>query len=188
MTLEYRTIPNSPLALPKRGTSTAYALRGTIPIHGFGIFLNGALHWLAAKDFYRPSTIVAFDPSDEKFFEVPTANFTLDDYDLRGCLCMLSIRRSGNGIDVWIMKEYGVAESWTIRNTCPYGITPVCSTSDDDIVLDAPRKEKLIMYNKKEKQWREMNVDGIIAKFVRTRAFLVSPMISKGNEGCDYIT
>lgn len=249
-TLEYRRIPKSPLALPERGTSIAYALgydvatdeykvitlsyyegvhegdlfctfvdvysvrmgiwrrleslshHGTIPIHGFAVFLNGALHWLAGKYY----SIVAFDPSDEKFFEVSILTTTLDDDDdymhfydfvaLRGCLCMLASRRNSKEIDVWMMKEYGVAESWTKfsvkRNTCPYGFTPVCLMNDDDIVLDVPGKEKLNIYNKKEEQWREMNVDGISAKFTRTKTFIesfVSPMIiGKGTEDGDYIS
>lgn len=65
------------------------------------------------------------------------STFTLDDYDLRhfyddfvalgGCLCMLVCRTNGNEFDVWMMKEYGVAESWTKfsveLNSCPYGFT-----------------------------------------------------------------
>lgn len=136
--------------------------------------------------------------SDEKFFElpIPTTTTSLDDhhmyfYDfvaLRGCFCMLAITRNDDRIDVWMMKEYGVAESWTkfsVENKS-YGFTPVCLMSDDDFVLDVPGEEKLVMYNKKEKQWRDMNVDGIVAKSIRTRTFmesLVSPMIGKEIEG-----
>ncbi|KAH0725371.1 hypothetical protein KY284_001236 [Solanum tuberosum] len=123
-TLEYRRIPNSPLALPKCGTSTAYALGydfasddykviirsyyrdvlegylyctfvdvypaimgfwrrhesishyGAIPIHGFGVFLNGALHWLAGKKYCSPSVIVAVNLTNEKIFEVPIPTIT----------------------------------------------------------------------------------------------------------------
>lgn len=36
--------------------------------------------------------------------------------------------------------------------------------SDDDVVLAAPGEGNFILYNKKEKQWGEMNIDGIIAQ------------------------
>ncbi|KAH0781612.1 hypothetical protein KY290_001210 [Solanum tuberosum] len=128
-TLEYRRIPNSPLALPKCGTSTAYAL---------GI--------------------------------------------------------NENEIDVRMMKEYGVVESWTkfsvVKNTFRFCPTPVCLMSDDDIILAAPGKAKLIIYNKKKEQQREMNVDGKTSNCIRIRTFMesrISPMIDRETEGSDYI-
>ncbi|KAK4372527.1 hypothetical protein RND71_007911 [Anisodus tanguticus] len=57
---------------------------------------------------------------------------------------------------------------------------------DEDIVLNVDR-EKLTVYNMKEDQWRDMKVDGITAKFERTRTFtesLVSPMFGKGTNSC----
>ncbi|KAK4737282.1 hypothetical protein R3W88_000979 [Solanum pinnatisectum] len=62
--------------------------------------------------------------------------------------------------------------------------------SDDDIILAAPGKAKLIIYNKKKEQQREMNVDGKTSKCIRIRTFmesLVSPMIGRETEGSDYI-
>ncbi|XP_015162278.1 F-box protein CPR30-like [Solanum tuberosum] len=122
--IEYRRIPNSPLALPNRGTSTAYAPvydvasdhykvfifsyyryvlegdlyctfvdvysarmgfwrrhesishYGAIPISGFRVFLNGALHWLAGKKYCSPSVIVVVDLTNENFFVVPIPTIT----------------------------------------------------------------------------------------------------------------
>ncbi|KAG5632017.1 hypothetical protein H5410_003734 [Solanum commersonii] len=247
--LEYYRISNSPLALPKHGTSIAYALgydfssddykvitlscyrgvlegdllctyvdvsarmgfwrrlerishNGAIPIHGFGVFLNGALHWLAGKYYCSTSIIVAFNLTDEKFLEVPIPTITttslLHFYGivaLKWCLCVMGDRRNENEIDVWMMKEYGVVESWTkfivVKNAFPFCPTPVCLMSDDDIILVAPGKAKLIIYNKKKEQQREMNVDGKTSECIRTRTFmesLVSSMICRETEGSDYIT
>ncbi|OIT28690.1 PREDICTED: F-box/kelch-repeat protein At3g06240-like [Nicotiana attenuata] len=225
-TLEYCRIPNSPLALPKSGTSSTYSLGydsasddykvvtlsyykddisctfvdvfsmrmglwrrleslcngGAIPIHGFPVLVNGAFHWLAGKSF--ASAIVAFDLSDEKFFEVPVPTTTDGKcpwfYDLVGLGGCLRILAKKHKIDAWIMKEYGVAESWTKFSVTSQvsGFTPLRLMNDDDIVLDVAAEEKLIVYNKKEEQWRDLNVDGIIATFARTRTFmetLVSP-------------
>ncbi|KAG5632006.1 hypothetical protein H5410_003723 [Solanum commersonii] len=166
---------------------------GAIPIHGFGVFLNGALHWLVGKYYCSTSIIVAFNLTDEKFFEVPIPTITttslLHFYGivaLKGCLCVMGDRRNENEIDVWMMKEYGVVESWTkfivVKNAFPFCPTAVCLMSDDDIIIAAPGKAKLISYNKKKEQQREMNVDGKTSECIRTRTFiesLVSSMICR---------
>ncbi|XP_015162374.1 F-box/kelch-repeat protein At3g06240-like [Solanum tuberosum] len=174
---------------------------GASPIHDFGVFLNGTLHWLAGKYYCSPSVIVTVNLTDQKFFEVPIPTITTTSLlcfygivDLKGYLCVLGNRRNEYEIDVWMVKEYGVVESWTkfsvVKNTFPFCPTPVCLMSDDDIILVAPGKAKLIIYNKKKEQQREMNVDGITSKCIRIRTFmesLVSPMIGKETEGSDYI-
>ncbi|OIT28093.1 PREDICTED: F-box/kelch-repeat protein At3g06240-like [Nicotiana attenuata] len=158
-----------------------------------GVLVNGALHWLVSKLFDDSFVVVAFDLSYETFLEMPTPT-TIDNnnvvcYDLvavRGCLCMFTDTEE-NRIDAWMMKEYGVEDSWTkFSITVPkslYGFIPLCLISDDDVVLDG---EKLIVYNMKEEQWRDMKVDGVTAKFRSTRTFvesLVSPIFGKGTEG-----
>ena len=77
---------------------------------------------------------------------------------LRGCLCVFSRRGK-----VWMMREYGFDESWTrFSITEPPNIvsrlTPLCFVSDDNVVLDVDGV-KLIVYNRKEDQWRDMMVD-----------------------------
>ncbi|XP_059308567.1 F-box/kelch-repeat protein At3g06240-like [Lycium ferocissimum] len=156
-----------------------------------GVLVNGPLRWLARKAPDFSYVIVAFDLSTEKFLEVPTPT-TLDNNNLlfnklsalRGCLCMLYDTLE-NEIDIWMMREYRVEESWTrfrvARMGIEYGLVPFCTISDDDIVLNVDR-EKLTVYNMKEDQWRDMKVDGITAKFERTETFiesLVSPMFGK---------
>lgn len=62
-----------------------------------GIWINGALHWLATEGSDFSPVIVAFDLSEEKFLEVPSRT-TLEKgkhvvnklVDLGGCLCMFS--------------------------------------------------------------------------------------------------
>ncbi|XP_016456656.1 F-box/kelch-repeat protein At3g06240-like [Nicotiana tabacum] len=167
-----------------------------VPIGGSGVLVNGALHWLARKSPYYSSVIVAFDLNDETFLELPVPN-ALDDNNFvlcdlvafRGCLCMLLNDTEENKIEFWMMKKYGVEESWTKRRIAGldlvHGLVPFCSISDDDVVLNVDR-EKLIVYNMKEDLWRDMKVGGITAKFERTRSFmesLVSPMLGKDTDG-----
>ncbi|OIS97377.1 PREDICTED: F-box/kelch-repeat protein At3g06240-like [Nicotiana attenuata] len=164
-----------------------------VPIGGSGILVNGALHWLARKSPDYSSVIVAFYLCDEKFLELPVPNaldnnnFVLCDLvAFRGCLCMLLNDTEENKIEFWMMKEYGLEESWTKFRIAGldlvHGLVPFCSISDDDVVLNVDR-EKLIVYNMKEDQWSDMKVGGITAKFERTRSFmesLVSPVLGKG--------
>jgi F-box interacting protein len=75
-------------------------------------FLNGAFHWLVERES-GPWTLLAFDLPTEKF-GVQTIPFQPFDVNLKvslevlgGSLCIFA------GTDVWIMKEYGVANSWS---------------------------------------------------------------------------
>ncbi|XP_049377107.1 F-box/kelch-repeat protein At3g06240-like [Solanum stenotomum] len=158
-----------------------------------GVFVNGVLHWMASKA--SSFVIIGFDLSDEKFFEVPAPTNLygneLDWYELRsfrGCLCMFCALLESE-IDVWVMKEYRVEESWITfsidRMDLENGLVPFCPISDDDVVLSVDR-DRLTVYNIKEDQWRYMEVDGLTYMFERTGIFiesLVSPMFGKGTEG-----
>ncbi|KAL2896323.1 hypothetical protein RDABS01_038107 [Bienertia sinuspersici] len=67
-----------------------------------GVFVAGHIHWLASRTSDHSSVIAAFDLGEEKFGEVPPPS----------CLCMFA-SSSDYKIDIWLMKEYGVKESWT---------------------------------------------------------------------------
>ncbi|XP_026450698.1 F-box/kelch-repeat protein At3g06240-like [Papaver somniferum] len=92
----------------------SYRRFSTLP----GVFVNGALHWIATT---RRSTasIVSFDIRDEIFAEVPLPPRLDHDGNavsvgvLGGCLSMLSDNCFLDRIGVWVMKDYQVKESWT---------------------------------------------------------------------------
>ncbi|XP_026382643.1 F-box/kelch-repeat protein At3g06240-like [Papaver somniferum] len=80
-----------------------------------GVFLNGALHWLAQSFSGNGlQVLLSFDMKDEIFAEIHQPE-NLDKFDykfvglLGGCLCMLC----SVGFEVWVMQHYGVRESWT---------------------------------------------------------------------------
>ncbi|XP_008234388.1 PREDICTED: F-box/kelch-repeat protein At3g23880-like [Prunus mume] len=95
-----------------------------------GALLNEALHWFYRKVGEEEPTILAFDLAKEEFREVPFPTFDgdADDVDVhymgvqvvsRGggeCLCVSIARRRGgvNFMEFWVMREYGVRESWTM--------------------------------------------------------------------------
>ncbi|XP_008371155.3 F-box/kelch-repeat protein At3g06240-like [Malus domestica] len=117
-------------------------------------FVNGALHWLAFKRLtYGGSEdfILAFDVGSGSFRRIMTPE------NLRS-LCGEYLYISGYGksialskphysnigepcLDIWVMKEYGVEESWTKATLCPAGpqrgvsYLPSCSRKSGDVVL-----------------------------------------------------
>lgn len=83
-----------------------------------GVLVNGNLHWIhesfngKEKDY----SIVGFSLVDHSFSEVPQPTFEEDFINLRvgmldGCLCLMV--NDLDYSDIWILKEYGVAQSWT---------------------------------------------------------------------------
>ncbi|XP_059315822.1 F-box/kelch-repeat protein At3g06240-like [Lycium ferocissimum] len=213
-TLEYRGIPNSRLALPKHGTSSTYALGYDVVSDDYKLVTLSHYEGVSEGDLFCTYadvyslrmglwrrleslshhgglyTVLGFLYMGFALVPIPTI---LDDdhlhfsdfVTLRGCIYMLANTTDQDKNDVWMMKEYGFAGSWTkfsvTQQSSISGFTPICFMSDDNIVLDASGKEKLFIYNKKEEHWREMNVDGINARtFMES---FVSPMIGKGTEG-----
>ncbi|XP_058181104.1 F-box protein CPR1-like [Rhododendron vialii] len=150
---------------------------------GPGSVLNGAPHWFAhgitdtGECCFR---IVCFDVMEEKFKDVPTPIYEVESNlfkvgVLDGCLCAVDIRRPKSHFDVWMMKEYGVKESWTKLFVVPNvpGVlfykycALLCFTKDGGVVLrleleaSRPIKRKkseeslkLAIYNPKQKTKR----------------------------------
>ncbi|MCL7026511.1 hypothetical protein MKW94_029511 [Papaver nudicaule] len=87
-----------------------------------GVFYNGALHWIARRigfGSYYPKVLLAFDMTEENVREIPQpenvvvtemGNTYVDVLD--GCLCILY---DSAGFQVWVMKDYGMRQSWTMR-------------------------------------------------------------------------
>ncbi|PIA59639.1 hypothetical protein AQUCO_00400497v1 [Aquilegia coerulea] len=108
-------------------------------------FVNGALHWYKLLDKCRfddkaqslDNYIIAFDVGSEKFQEIPAVSSELVK-DRFYCLGVLQGQLSENAfnsskelVDVWLMKDYGVKESWSRLRT----IIPPSSCSFEPLVL-----------------------------------------------------
>lgn len=83
-----------------------------------GVFVNGFLHWIGVKDcgedFVR--VIVAFSLSDETLSEVALPECCSDaGVEVKNGIKLVTGERLVVFVegDVWVMKEYGVVESWT---------------------------------------------------------------------------
>ncbi|KAK2984427.1 hypothetical protein RJ640_014833 [Escallonia rubra] len=107
---------------------------------GYGIFVNGSLHWLAA-----PNKIIAFDLVEEKFREIPLPSGCVLHQGgqlvvLDGCVGTVSWSE-GDVDEVWVMKEYGAVDSWTkFPNVSPrkeykgVSVQVLCSLGDRKIL------------------------------------------------------
>ncbi|KAL7611734.1 hypothetical protein Lser_V15G05167 [Lactuca serriola] len=100
---------------------------------------NGRLHWLCYTKFKRKlERIVAFDLGEETFSVISLPDSILQHDQnrwnvfgvLAGKLCVMSRVRDGD-CEVWVMDDYGVAESWVKLHAFsqfdgaiyPYGFT-----------------------------------------------------------------
>ncbi|XP_058216959.1 F-box/kelch-repeat protein At3g23880-like [Rhododendron vialii] len=97
-----------------------------VPPDAVGAFVNRALHWIhlsASSD--SNDIIVSLDLVKEMYGEVSEPEYRdIYFYDislgvLDGCLCILH-NCSGACSDVWVMKEYGIRDSWTKLVVIPY--------------------------------------------------------------------
>ncbi|KAM7495148.1 hypothetical protein LguiB_029757 [Lonicera macranthoides] len=102
----WRGIGRAPLS-PHRGSYAA--------------FLNGALHW-DCDDHYSLDFIVSFDFVSERFGKIPPPPHFGEKHKERKAEISLGVlgehlylcdATSALQIDVWLMKEYGVQESWS---------------------------------------------------------------------------
>ncbi|OMO75815.1 hypothetical protein COLO4_25856 [Corchorus olitorius] len=99
---------------------------GTIP-HRFirkasKVIINGRLHWISKpkKRYSLPSLLISFDLETEQFQEVPKPDCCGSGSGIYKCFHRLmilsgclSISAYQNGqLGIWVMKEYGVKESW----------------------------------------------------------------------------
>ncbi|XP_021663264.2 F-box protein At3g07870 [Hevea brasiliensis] len=87
------------------------------------IMVNGKLHWVNSPFIHprRNNRLISFDLADEKFRMVPnpdSAGFErhgshrLKLVTIGGCLSVVLNINYGS-FEIWVMKEYGVRQSWT---------------------------------------------------------------------------
>lgn len=90
--------------------------------------------------------------------------------ELGNCLCFSDNTSSyWQHIDIWWMKEYGIAESWTktrILIDClppdihQGGFVPILIWKDGEILMQSKCGTELVSYNPNVKKFRKVNVYG----------------------------
>jgi F-box interacting protein len=172
----------------------------------FGTFVNGALHWLVKLP--NSSVLIrCFDLENEKFQTIPLpsstfyhASFERSSLGILGdCLCLSSVVASASSdwdIHVWVMKEYGVRESWikeaAIKYPSPweYWWSPECVKvisflKNREVVLDCAGC--LVIYDVEQESFRLLKPNGILLTHVNATAHATSFVslkdIAKGDDG-----
>ena len=130
-----------------------------------GKFVSGTLNWIVGKDGVNSNqrVILSVDLEKETYGEVLLPQH--DDYGvcnpmmhvLSNCLCVCSDNHAETHLAVWIMKEYGVAESWTILTIIPHEkliwdcptqpIVEPLFVSKDGVHLLRTMRSKLVLCN-----------------------------------------
>ncbi|KAK3036761.1 hypothetical protein RJ639_029726 [Escallonia herrerae] len=83
-----------------------------------GVLVSGALHWVVRRDPESKANLVCgFDLGSEEYRLIPLPEFSDEDFhmsvnELGGCLCVVC-NYHFLYTDIWVMKVYGVKESWT---------------------------------------------------------------------------
>lgn len=164
----------------------------------WGILANGALHWVVSrKPESDPSNVIAaFDLASEEYRLVPQpdyldTNFHMNVDVLRGCLCVLC-NYVEVCVDVWMMKDYGVKESWTklfsisqpqVIRSFEYVLPLAYSKSGSEVLLEQDGK-KLVWYDLKANRVKNVRIRGLPGHF-EGQICVGSLVPLKGDSGID---
>ncbi|KAM7503207.1 hypothetical protein LguiB_002111 [Lonicera macranthoides] len=145
---------------------------------GSNAFLNGTLHWIGYDPCKKGSNgclIVSFDMGDEVFREVMLPD------SLAHCAWDLSISHYGELLSVlqyeqrakehyfslWVMKEYGVVDSWTKLYTIDTwgGLHKTVGFTKHGEVLMVTARGKMLLYDRNTRQKSNFGIRGAIDSF-----------------------
>nr|XP_017224922.1 PREDICTED: F-box/kelch-repeat protein At3g23880-like [Daucus carota subsp. sativus] len=142
---------------------------------GSSIMCNDNLHWIALNCDRNDQVILSFNIEKSVLEEVklPDLTFHTDSTDLtvtavvlKECLCLFGyVLPVGSGEEstrcyLWIMKDYGVAESWTklYEIDCQVKIRRcISSTGDDQLILEDIH-ENILLYNTETRSFDHLNI------------------------------
>nr|XP_023892803.1 F-box/kelch-repeat protein At3g06240-like [Quercus suber] len=131
-------------------------------------FANGALHWIALTNDNKQFALV-FDLGDEVFRQILLPEFP--GQEIWTCLSVYGNSIAGFlitvGIDqmlwinIWVMKEYGVASSWTPFFTADFNfrVWPIRFRRNGDAVF-VLGEGKLVCWNPESKEFKDLRMIG----------------------------
>ncbi|XP_010277876.1 PREDICTED: F-box protein CPR30-like [Nelumbo nucifera] len=130
---------------------------------------NGTLYWIASREPERHDLIVSFAVEDEEFREIPMPNTSSEEEFpiafkdvgiVRGRLSYIE-RLPDNFIEVWVMEDCGIKDSWVKLFRTKFDVdlrysTPFLFSKDGGIVLMEEYSKKFIFYDPKRNVVREL--------------------------------
>ncbi|XP_020534180.1 F-box/kelch-repeat protein At3g06240 [Jatropha curcas] len=135
-------------------------------IYDSWMFLHGSFHWVVInrKDQKPKYVISAFDIAKETFWEMAAPDIDIScglvTGILNGCLCVIYSWK-GMHDDFWVMREYGVTNSWT-RLTISLSyihMKPLGLAKNGEAVLQVDGR--LVQCNLEKNSCKEIVVHGI---------------------------
>jgi F-box interacting protein len=130
------------------------------PTQLLGKYVNGTLNWVGYKGDVGSTqhVILSFDLEKETYREVLLPQNVGDDYVCRpllnvlsNCLCMCFVNETHSV--VWLMKEYGVVDSWTKLTIIPRekfisdSFMDMLFISENGVIQMKTLSSKLVLYN-----------------------------------------
>ncbi|CAO2838162.1 unnamed protein product [Amaranthus hypochondriacus] len=132
-----------------------------------GAFLHGSLHWYSSKDH----CIWSFHFGNEQFVHIPapveiTRCSSIDVTVFDSYLCYSCVSKDGFQRDVWLMKEYGVEDSWVkqfVLEKSEFGLlyVPLLRIGSGEILVSFRGRCNLLAYDLKSETYRKVKVHGI---------------------------
>ncbi|KAG5548152.1 hypothetical protein RHGRI_013749 [Rhododendron griersonianum] len=163
---------------------------------GYGVLVGSALHWVVTREPDLDNTanlIGAFDLSVEEFWLVPLPDYSDKTFHvnlgvLDGCLC-LTATSYGARSDVWVMKDYGVEESWSkllsvgqeVNRSFGF-VIPIAYSKNGCEILMAQDNKKFIWYDLEHNTVKNIKICGLPDSF-ETVMGVESLIRLKGGDG-----
>ncbi|KAK3025769.1 hypothetical protein RJ639_041925 [Escallonia herrerae] len=157
----WRSAKGAPFSVPYMSSELAQAT-----------YLNGAIHWFGVNTYVRHE-IYAFDIEKEQFLSLPSLPngcFLIEEMSmgvLNGCLYICIASRYAS-FDLWVMKEYGVKESWTNVfgilpriDWWPRGVYQPIKYTDNGGLLIFHSANYLIYYDPTKRRFKFFKLHGI---------------------------
>ncbi|XP_021719571.1 F-box protein CPR30-like isoform X1 [Chenopodium quinoa] len=142
---------------------------------GWGVYVSGCLHWMITlkPDSNGSKLIVAFDLSSEVCKAVLLPKISAGEVHLTvevlGQFLSLLVNYPSNRSEVWVLKEYGVVESWsklfTVSQPDSIGpfeyVRPIAYSKDGSKVLLEQDLQKLIWYDVESQSAADVKIPGM---------------------------
>ncbi|KAE9447929.1 hypothetical protein C3L33_20172, partial [Rhododendron williamsianum] len=151
---------------------------------GLNVFVCGSLHWKIAPEH----SIVAFDMAAEehRLLPGPECKNSWIMGVLGGFLCIFD-NDVGFRIEAWVMKDYGVKESWTRMFSIPHDwsfemAVPLNYSKDGGKVLLLQDCEKFVWYDIEHQVREDIGTLGLFWEYFEARMCVESLVPVKGGE------
>ncbi|CAL2227233.1 unnamed protein product [Prunus armeniaca] len=143
----------------------------------FNNFLHGAVHWIPYGGRSTSSKVIqSFDFEREQFQPLSLPSllaqneflYSLTLEVIEGCLHLCVLEDDASKLDMWVMKEYGVQESWTkiLAFENLFGLwtericdryNPIMFLSNGEILM-FHNFERVVCYNQEQKSFRKIKI------------------------------